>query len=253
MKVKINPLTVVLFFILAITGNIRLYIITYGIMALHELAHFIAAWLIGLKCESITFSPFGVNLKLRSKIIYSFSDAIILYSAGPLLNGILALLSIVFKKPLLYNVNISLMILNLLPIFPLDGGMILMRVLSQRKGRKYACYTLKTVSVVLSFAFLTIAIYGIYRGYINISMFILSILFIGNILTSKEKYDIDLITALSANKKYTNKVNFVLIDSEHTKADAIKTLSPSYTTIALSIDENGNIKSVIPERSLTNI
>lgn len=252
MKIKINPLTVVLFFVLAITNNVKLYIVTYMIMALHEFAHFIAAYFIGLKCDSITFSPFGVNLKLRCKIINSFSDAIILYFSGPLLNGILATISLFLKKTLFYQINISLMILNLLPIFPLDGGMIFMHILSYKNGRRSACLMLRMISVIFSVVLLFISIYGVYAGTLNISVFILSVLFAGNILTSKEKYDIDLITALAKSKKNTNKVKFVVINDDHTKAKAINNLSPAYTTIAITLDKHGNISDMLSETALIN-
>ena len=57
-----------------ITGNLKLYLLAYSVMALHETAHLIASICIGLKPESITFSPFGVHLRLRCKIINSVSD-----------------------------------------------------------------------------------------------------------------------------------------------------------------------------------
>ena len=43
--------------------------VTYVVMILHELAHCLAAVCIGLKISHIDFYPFGVNLKLKNKLV----------------------------------------------------------------------------------------------------------------------------------------------------------------------------------------
>lgn len=250
MKIKINPLTILLFIILSYTGNIKPYLVTYALIFLHELAHLIAAFSIGLKADSIVFSPFGVNLKLKNKIIHSFSDEIILYSAGPLINGVLALLALLFKNSTLYMINLSLMFINILPIIPLDGGMIAMRLMTNFTGRKRARQILSFVSVLFSIILLWVALYSTHIGRMNISFFIISILLLGNILTSKEKYDMDFISAISGSKKKTNKVNFVIVDKDHPATQTIKTISQRHTTYALLVDDNGEIIKIIPEKKI---
>ena len=74
MKIKINPLTVLMFGVVTVTDNLKLYIMAYCVMALHEFAHLCAALFIGLKPHSITFSPFGVHLRLDCKIINPASN-----------------------------------------------------------------------------------------------------------------------------------------------------------------------------------
>ena len=61
-------------------------------MTIHEVAHLIAALSIGLMPEKLKFQPYGVNLTLKNKIIYSFSDEVILYLSGPFTNIFLSLI-----------------------------------------------------------------------------------------------------------------------------------------------------------------
>ena len=250
MKIRINPLTTVMLIAVTVCCNLKLYLLAYSVMALHEIAHLIASVCIGLKPESITFSPFGVHLELRSKIINSVADEVILYSAGPLINALLALIALIFEMPVLYRLNTVLFVMNILPISPLDGGMIALRLLSLRTGRKRAQRVLNTFSIVMGVFVLATACYALYTGYINISLFVIAILFIGNVLTSKEMYNTDFISAVSDRKKRTNRANIIIIDNTHTYADALKTISPVYTTIALIMDENNNISNIISEKEL---
>lgn len=250
MKIRINPLTPVMLIAVTIAGNLKLYLLAYLVMALHETAHLIASLCIGLKPERVTFSPFGVHLQLRCKMINSVADEVILYSAGPLVNAVFALLSLALKMPVFYRLNIALFVMNILPVSPLDGGMVALRLLSFRVGRKYAQRILVSFSVVLGVILLVLACYGLYIGYINVSLFVIAILFIGNILTSRQMYDTDLINAVSVDKKRTNKAKFVIINSQHKKEEILKNLSPDYTTVALIIDEKNKISGLITEKEL---
>lgn len=250
MKIRINPLLPLMFIAVSLCGNLKVYLVAYSVMALHETAHLLAALAIGLKPESITFSPFGLHLSLRCKIINSVCDEIILYLAGPLVNAFFALMAQILKMPDLYRLNIALFLVNIMPILPLDGGMIIMRLLSFRIGKRPAKRFFNTFSVMMGVTALVIALYGMYIGEINVSLFIIAVLFIGNVLTSKEMYDTDFINSVSVRKKRTNKANVVIIDDKHTRIDALKTLSPLYTTVALVMDNNNKISAVISEKEL---
>ena len=252
MKIRINPLTVVLFAILAFMGNISLYILTYFIMALHEFAHLVAAIYIGLKPKSITFSPFGVHLCLDNKIINSLADEIILYSAGPLVNAFFALVALYFGWVDIYRLNLILFIMNIMPVMPLDGGMITMRLISYKLGRKRAKEILTAFSVVIGCILLGFFVYSVYIKRINLSVFIIAVFFIGNILTSKEMYNTDLINALSCGKKISNKVKLVVINDTYSVSDAIRELSPAYTIMAVELNEKGEVKQILSEKEILN-
>ena len=132
--IYIHILTVILFAVCYVTRRLELLALSYAIMTVHELSHLLAAVCIGLKPSRIVFYPFGVNLKLKTRMIYSISDEVILYFAGPFSNVIMALLAVFLDFPMkeeFYIQNIALFILNMLPIIPLDGGVILKKVFSR--------------------------------------------------------------------------------------------------------------------------
>ncbi len=235
--------------IITLIGDIRIYAITYCIMAIHELAHLTVSILIGLKPDYILFSAFGVNLKLKCKIINSVADEIILYGIGPLINALFALVALYLNNILLYRINISLFILNLLPILPLDGGMIALRLLSRRIGLIASKRILNAFSWCVALIISIIALIGIYYGEINISVYIILMFIIGNILTSTEKYNPDLINCIS-NKKFSNNTKVTVVSEDYGLIETIKKFSPSYTTVAIFVDNDGKIKEIASESQI---
>ncbi len=243
-------LTVVLFTIIAVFGNLKDYLTVYIVMIFHECAHLVAALSIGLKPDCVILAPFGVNLKLKNKLIHSLCEEIILYLSGPLLNGVLALVGLFVENSGFYQINTVLMIMNLLPVVPLDGGMIFLRVVSAYYGKRTAERLLIGISTAMTVVLIGFACLGLWLGYINISLFIISIFFIGNILTAKNMYDTNLVYAINCSKKKTNKVRLTVIDESHSAVETLKDISPQYTTLAVEIDENGEVTGLIPEKCL---
>lgn len=99
--------------------------------ALHELSHLAALLTVGGKADALKFSFYGLALTYSSKL--SKKNEIFVLICGPLANLILYFIT--------YNeLNLILFFLNILPVYPLDGGRIL-EIFSYRAS--------KIVSVIL--------------------------------------------------------------------------------------------------------
>lgn len=83
---------------------------------IHEFAHLAALLAVGGKAECLTVSFFGIALKYNSDLSSKQEFGVI--AAGPAANLILFL---VLKD----EINLFLAVLNLLPVFPLDGGRLI--------------------------------------------------------------------------------------------------------------------------------
>ena len=104
----------------------------YLFIIFHELAHLTITLLFGKEIENFKFSLSGVCIELKKKrfdlkgnkrIKKENIEEIILYLAGPISNIILAY--IFNNNKMICEINIAFAIINLLPIFPLDGYNIL--------------------------------------------------------------------------------------------------------------------------------
>ena len=147
---RVNVLTIALFVFCIIFNKADMLCVTYAVMILHELAHCLAAVCIGLKISHIDFYPFGVNLKLKNKLVYSLADEMILYFSGPFCNILFALIAmIVYSRypnesvKFFYISNTMLFCMNMIPSVPLDGGLIIGNIFTQ--SEKYNVDLTKTL------------------------------------------------------------------------------------------------------------
>ena len=103
---------------------------------LHELFHLAAFHCCGAKAQEITIFPFGISVQRSALLEISGKQEIFCALAGPLCNFFLAGGAWLFPtatEPLrsfLLYCNLSLAIINLLPVLPLDGGRIFYFILT---------------------------------------------------------------------------------------------------------------------------
>lgn len=156
---------------------------------LHELGHALAAQITGLEVKSIVIWLLGGFTNLSRKAEKP-SHNLIIFAAGPLVNMLLAFLFVLFFIVVSYTilpniqvaqsflwvqtlinlsfslalVNVILIVFNLLPIYPLDGGNILHSFLEMFFGRSNA--DLVTLLISIPILFCLIVFGSITRDYL---------------------------------------------------------------------------------------
>lgn len=150
------------------------YFVGFVLVILHECGHCIAAKMLGYHTEYIILFPFGglAGMEIPTKQ----SHEILVSLAGPLVNLIFAYplwwlnqMGLIYDSILVFN--LGLLIFNLLPAFPMDGGRVLRAVLAWFLTRKNATRVAVRISQVLCLVFLFIGIYAM-----NLSLCIIAFL-----------------------------------------------------------------------------
>lgn len=226
---------------------------------LHEIAHSIAGRRYGYQMAKITLMPYGAMIYGGEK--FSRKEGIVIALAGPLSNGIFALLTLAiwwlfpdsyaFTQDFMTS-NLSLMCFNLLPCFPLDGSRV---VLSLCDDKINALKTLKIVGVVLSLLLIVLGIVSLFVT-LNISIINFGVfLLIGAIFGGqKEEYSC-IAGRLSFVKNYKKGVfaRDIYISRDAKIFELIRYLSPDYLTTFIIVDDCGKEIAVIDEDTLSSI
>ena len=134
-NIKIDILFILVMFIFFLSIKLRdffsSFFICYMFIIFHEASHMLIGAILGKSIDTFNIGLFGVSItfcKKRYEIKKyitkrEFLREILIYIAGPLSNFILA---IIFKNiRMIFDINIFLGILNLIPLYPLDGYNIL--------------------------------------------------------------------------------------------------------------------------------
>ena len=252
----IHWLFVVLLVFCYLNRQLETLILSYFIITIHELSHLLAAKFIGLSCSNITIYPFGLNLKLKNTIIYSLSDEIILYVSGPLSNILMALMSLIIGiKGDFYYKNLALFFINVLPIIPLDGGMIFKKILNYKLGYDSGNWVMRFISLLFFAVVLIFFSVLLYKQEFNPSLCIFATFLVGNIIFSKEKYDTNLLKELlyareKNTEKQISKARILGTYEKTSEIDIAKKFRPSERCFVFVTDKDNCIKKILSKEEI---
>lgn len=180
MKFRIDLKIFIFVILFLITNQIKIYAMIMIFAIIHELGHLIAGMLLGMKAEKIEIKPFGVaidfNIKRKDYIVKIKKGnllevkKVLVALAGPMTNVLIIFILAIptmfqinqEEKMLMFFSNITLILFNILPFYPLDGGRVLKGIIYILKGKrtaeKYIYYisyiTLVIITVISSIAIL---------------------------------------------------------------------------------------------------
>jgi stage IV sporulation protein FB len=157
---------------------------------IHEMGHLLTGILLGMKPDKLEIVPYGVsisfklNLKDYNKKIGNGNilsiKKIIIALAGPLNNLIIIFITFqlnyeIFSELIIIYANILLIIFNMLPFYPLDGGRILKEILHIIFGKRPAEKYINNISFITIMILTFISSILIYSTK-NIAIFIIIII-----------------------------------------------------------------------------
>lgn len=133
------------------------FFICYLFIVFHEFSHMCVASIFGVATKNLHIRISGLNICLKEQNTNNLRW-IIIYLAGPISNIGLAA---TFKNvPLVYTINLALAVINLIPIYPLDGYNIFEILLNQLNlKRKNIEKVQKSVEIMVIILLLAVGIY----------------------------------------------------------------------------------------------
>lgn len=259
MKLKIHPLFIVLSIVMLFFRQGVVMIFSVVAVILHEYGHYVAGKYYGYMMNKVELLPYGAVLCGKENIDKKAERIIAL--TGPLVNVFLALLTVsiwwIFPKTYYFTnqfctINIGLALINLMPVFPLDGARI---VLSLSKNRLKALKILRINGIAVAMIFLILFVVSAFFE-INFTLGIFAVfLFIGATNgTDNENYSYVFNNALTV-KNLDNGVTLrqIYITKDITLLKTLKLTSPSYYTEFVVVDKNFYTITKISENTLIEL
>ena len=146
MRIKVD---VKIFFIIILyifMQSTKIFALTFIFILLHELGHLVTGITIGLKIKKINIHISGLSVEFENYEKQRNANKIVVDIAGPLINIITLVIAIIIKQEEIAYINLLLAIVNLLPIYPLDGGRILRTLLRTRFTYKETINYIESIS-----------------------------------------------------------------------------------------------------------
>ncbi len=193
-KVEFHYTFIVMIFGLVITGHFVNTIIFTSLIIVHEMGHVITFRLLKYDIDKIIIYPYGGLTKLNTKINTRIEDDLFGAISGIIMQCIyFGIIFFLYKNGIgireyTYNLFLlyhrSILIFNLLPIYPLDGAKIINLILSKYFRFNISNYITVFISLIVIILFLLsnsyernystvlvvgILLYNIYKFYNDIS------------------------------------------------------------------------------------
>ncbi|MCH5351539.1 MAG: M50 family metallopeptidase [Clostridiales bacterium] len=261
-SVSISPITFVMAVFFVAFGMAYEFVCSLTAVILHEFAHARVAKKLGYALNNIKIMPYGAALNGSAEL--TPKHEILIAMAGPAVNCIFGLIfaAMWWLIPVSYAFthvfclcNIYIGVFNLIPVYPLDGGRILLALLSMRVKRKKAYTAMRVVSVVFGAVmialFILSAVYALNPCFLAVGLFMVC-----SALIPDRRSQYYALFALNGRKKRMSKpleTKIFAVSDRATVTELIRSLDPDKYCSFDIYDEDLAFVTRINEGELTEI
>ncbi len=215
--------------------------LAYGAALLHECAHGIAALYLGIRPIGAEISVFGARLLVP--YVASSRQKFVIYSAGPgasfLIFGYLYALGIMLGvAAYLYwffvYANFVIGLLNLIPVFPLDGAMLLRTLLSKYLGIIRGTRFYRTTAVFFYGFAAGLNFLFVINGFVNPSLIMVMVFLLLGISKEKSHSLMEKKAVLSGEIVSRKKIKYIACDAQSELLCLAGYISPDYSLLVAS-------------------
>lgn len=181
---RIHPLFWIIIAAGVATGRFKEVLMILAVVFVHEMGHAVAANYFGWQIKKIELLPFGGAAEIEAKGLRTIMEEVIIVLAGPVQHAWMMALSFILvgqsfwsytDHQLFISHNVAILLFNLLPIYPLDGGRLLQLLwLSLYPYKKALRITLITSFTCLLLGLIGLCFFPFHLNIIVILLFLLT-------------------------------------------------------------------------------
>ncbi len=258
-KIPIHPTFFLLFIWFLISGKALEFFILFFVVLIHEGGHYMVAKKLKYKLSSFYLAPYGVALNYKEGKFLEM-DEVKIALAGPMTNlcfsfmmvGLWWLFPTVYSYTLeLASFSLMLGVFNLLPAYPLDGGRVLVSMLSEKMERKKALKISIIFNIVLCVLFFIGFVITCFVNY-NPTLALMVVFLLGGIMESKFESKYERASVFNKKIKDFSPVKSLAVSDSVTLGELMKAIDASKLTLFYVIMEGGKTK-VLTEKMVISL
>ena len=171
-KISLHPLFIITLFIFVLMGRFKFMCYFMLLILVHELGHIVVSFYFKWNIDKIIILPFGGLIKYNNYVNTPLKEDFLVSISGVIFQYIFYIITNRYISYSYYSIiNYSIIIFNLLPIYPLDGSKILSVIINKLTN----FYNSLKISVVISYIIIFLSILILFK--IN-KIFILIFIFL---------------------------------------------------------------------------
>jgi len=260
MSFRVSPLLIIMGFVMVAFGRFYDYVAFFTVVILHELCHAFVAKRLGYRLISLRLTPSGASLTGEFQGVRLRDEALIAI-AGPLFNFTTGILFVAmwWIFPITYHYTLPFahasfvtFAINLLPIFPLDGGRVLLAFLSRKYPRQKAYEKIRFFGIILAVIFFLTALLIIFLTSNTSIVFMSSFVLISVIIPDKNSKYTRLYSKAYRSEKLKKGLSIkqIAVKVDTRLVEALKLLNSGYICYFVVMDEKLNTLGVIDEEKV---
>ena len=237
------------------------FFISFGVVLIHEIAHLLTALVLNVEVKSIAILPFGMALRIDSFVVRTPKKEILIALSGPLSNVVMIILAEIFLLNHDANLNLltfvvvnwSVLLLNLVPVPPLDGGRVVRALVIKYSGIMASAKIIRKISCIFLVIVWVMGIFLVILTKGNPSLCIIGAFLLFSLFEEKKFSDLLIAQEIICEKEKFKNLNMIPTRTISTKGSTpaikiIKKLNYSHFYVIYIVNDNMKIIKVATER-----
>lgn len=155
MKIKVDLKIFLILIVYLLTRKIEILALSFIFIFIHELSHLTVGIVLGLKIKKVSINIAGLSIEFENYGEERKLNRILIDIAGPLVNLGIFIVAIILKAENIAYINFLIFIINIIPIYPLDGGRIVKNIMLYTHTYKETMIKIEKISkgnlIILTF------------------------------------------------------------------------------------------------------
>jgi len=263
--VRLNPLSLPMIALAFWLGESRRLMIMAGSILLHELMHIAAARILHVRVYELELTPAGGAARIENLWRLRPGQAAAVALAGPAVNLMIILTAAALcwwemmdaeTGALLIEQNLIILLFNLLPALPMDGGRVLCGLLSRRMSPAGAARAGTGISVMLAAVLSALSVFGAMNGRLNITLPVAAAFLLMSTGSERRQAGYSLMESITGKGRELDQegvlpVRWIAVRGDLPVREAAVRMKPRQMHLFAVYDDVMHLKRVISEEALT--